>query len=154
LVDFDVERARAETPGCRAVLHFDNAGAALMPQRVVDALTDHIGLEAVEGGYRAAELAAEAVKNVYVAAARLLGSSVEEIAVVENATRAWDMAFYALPLAEGDRVLTGMAEYVSNYVAMRQVAERTGQPWRRSPTTMTVRSRSRRCEKRLMNGSS
>ena len=126
LVEFDVNRARAETPGCSSVLHFDNAGAALMPEPVLRAAIDHLNREAREGGYRAAELAEEAVAHVYEGAARLIGASTDEIAVVENATRAWDMAFYALPLAKGDRILTGMAEYVSNYVAMRQVARRTG----------------------------
>ena len=126
MTEIDVERARAETPGCSSVLHFDNAGAALMPERVVRAMIEHVQREAREGGYRAAEGAEEAVAHVYEAAARLIGSSTEEIAVVENATRAWDMAFYSLPLAKGDRILTGMAEYISNYVAMRQVARQTG----------------------------
>ncbi len=126
LTQIDLKRARAETPGCSSVLHFDNAGAALMPEPVVRAMIDHIHREVREGGYRAAEGAEEAVAHVYEAAARLIGASAEEIAVVENATRAWDMAFYALPLAKGDRILTGRSEYVSNYLAMRQVAERTG----------------------------
>jgi cysteine desulfurase / selenocysteine lyase len=126
MMGFDLQRTRAETPGCSSVLHFDNAGAALMPTPVVRAMIDHIHRETREGGYRAAALAEAEVTRVYEAAARLIGASADEIAVVENATRAWDMAFYALPLAAGDRILTGMAEYVSNYVAMRQVAQRTG----------------------------
>ena len=36
------------------------------------------------------------------------------------------MAFYALELREGDRILTTSAEYASNYIPMRQVADRTG----------------------------
>jgi selenocysteine lyase/cysteine desulfurase len=63
---------------------------------------------------------------VYDAAAALLGCQPEEIAIVENATRAWDMAFYAVPLGPGDRILTAMAEYASNYIAFLQVARKTG----------------------------
>jgi selenocysteine lyase/cysteine desulfurase len=57
---------------------------------------------------------------------RLLGCAVTEVAVVENATRAGDMAFYSLSFAPGDRILTARAEYASNVIAFLQVAARTG----------------------------
>jgi len=122
----DVQRARRETPGCENVLHFNNAGAALMPQPVLQATIGHLQLEALIGGYEAAAQAHAAVEHVYDAAATLLGCRRDEIAVVENATRAWDMAFYAIPLGPGDRILTAVAEYASNYIAFLQVARKTG----------------------------
>jgi len=122
----DVARARRETPGCEDVLHFNNAGAGLMPEPVLAAVIAHLQLEAHIGGYEAADRQVEAVEHVYDAAAQLFGCSRDEIAVVENATRAWDMAFYSLPLRPGDRILTAQAEYASNYIAYLQIARKTG----------------------------
>lgn len=123
---FDLMRARRETPGCENVIHFNNAGAALMPQPVLDAVVDHLRLEAAIGGYEAKDRQSEAMEQVYASAARLLGCRPDEIAFVENATRAWDMAFYSIPFKPGDRILTAEAEYASNYIAYLQTAQRTG----------------------------
>lgn len=123
---FDLARARRDTPGCEQVLHLNNAGAALMPHPVVEATINHIQLEAQIGGYEAANQAHLQIEQFYDATARLLGCHHQEIAFVENATRAWDMAFYSIPVKPGDRILTAMAEYASNYIAFLQVARRTG----------------------------
>ena len=123
---FDLERARADTPGCRNVLHFNNAGASLMPERVLDATIAHLELEAQIGGYEAAEYAEDAIEHTYDAVSALIGCSRDEVAIVENATRAWDMAFYSIPFKPGERILTAMAEYASNYIAFLQIAQKTG----------------------------
>lgn len=122
----DLERARRETPGCRQVVHLNNAGAALMPEPVLDATVEHLRREAAIGGYEAAAEAAPRLEATYGSLARLLACAPDEIAVVENATRAWDMAFYAIALRPGDRILTSTAEYASNYIAFLQRARRHG----------------------------
>jgi selenocysteine lyase/cysteine desulfurase len=122
----DVEKVRAETPGCRNVIHFNNAGAALQPQPVLDAVLGHLRLEAEIGGYEAADRAEAALEGVYTSLARLINGAPDEIALVENATRAWDMAFYSLKLGPGDRILTAEAEYASNVIAFLQIAAKTG----------------------------
>jgi cysteine desulfurase / selenocysteine lyase len=122
----DVERVRADTPGCAHVVHLNNAGASLPSTPVLDAVVGHLNLEARIGGYAAADAAGERLEAVYGSIATLIGAQPDEIALVENATRAWDLAFYSLPLGPGDRVLTSRSEYASNVIAMLQVARRTG----------------------------
>jgi len=122
----DVDKARRDTPGCEEVLHFNNAGSSLMPDPVLRATVGHLELEARIGGYEAAAREEEALERVYGASARMLGCGTDEIAVVENATRAWDMAFYSIPFEPEDRILTAQAEYASNYIAFLQVARKTG----------------------------
>ncbi len=123
---FDTTCARRETPGCTHVLHFNNAGAALPPRPVLGAQRAHLAREARTGGYEAAREAEQELAQVYEAAARLLNAQPDEIALQDSATRAWTTAFYALPLTEGDRILTTRASYASNYIAFLQRARRTG----------------------------
>jgi selenocysteine lyase/cysteine desulfurase len=95
-----------------------------MPRKVLDATVEHLQLEAMIGGYEAADQAREKVERVYGAAAELINADTSEIAVIENATRAWDMAFYSIDFKPGDRILTAMAEYASNYIPYLQVARK------------------------------
>lgn len=122
----DVSAVRAATPGCTEVVHFNNAGAALPPQVVTDAVLEYTAREALTGGYEAQEAAAAELASTYDALATLLGTRREQIALIENATRAWDMAFYGIPLQRRDRILTCRSEYASNYLAFLQVSRRLG----------------------------
>jgi selenocysteine lyase/cysteine desulfurase len=126
MTTLDIARLRAETPACETLIHFNNAGASLMPTPVYRAMIDHLALEQSVGGYEAEDDACAALEDFYDAFAAMLNCDRSEIAYVENATRAWDMAFYSLPLVEGDRILTAEAEYVSNFLGFLHQARRRG----------------------------
>ncbi|MFN8514063.1 MAG: aminotransferase class V-fold PLP-dependent enzyme [Chloroflexia bacterium] len=122
----DIQSLRAETPGCATALHLNNAGAALMPRPVYEAVTGHLAREYATGGYEAKDEAHERVEAVYGSVARLLNAQPQEIAIVENATRAFDMGFHAIPFEPGEVILTSVAEYASNYLAYLRMAEQVG----------------------------
>ena len=122
----NIEQLRADTPGVEQLIHFNNAGAALMPNPVIEAVTRHLQLETRIGGYEAAGQQAREVEDVYDAIGQLINARPEEIAVIENATRAWDMAFYSLPLRPGDVVLTSTTEYAGNYIPYLQLKQQRG----------------------------
>jgi selenocysteine lyase/cysteine desulfurase len=122
----EIEALRAQTPGCANRIHLNNAGAALLAQPTLDAMTAQLRLEAEIGGYEAAAAVGDAVTATYAAIAELVGGRDDEIALFDNATHAWNAAFYSVPLRPGDQILTGRAEYGSNVLAYWQAARRAG----------------------------
>ena len=122
----DIDALRAQTPGCAGRIHLNNAGAALLAQPTLDAMTAQLRREAEIGGYEAAAEAQDALAATYAAIATLVGGRAGEIALFDNATHAWNAAFYSVPLRPGDQILTGRAEYGSNVLAYWQAARRAG----------------------------
>ena len=122
----DTANLRADTPACEGMVHFNNAGASLMPTPVWEAFTTHLSREQAVGGYEAQADATAECERFYSAFADMLGCDPLEIAFAESATRAWDAAFYSLPLGEGDRILAHSSSYSSNYLALLQLARRRG----------------------------
>ena len=121
----EIRRLRAETPGCAEVAHFNNAGSSLPPAPVLETHLAYLRREALIGGYEAQEEAQHRLDAVYAATARLVGGSgPDEVALFENATRAFDMALYAVPLEPGDVILTSTAEYHSMFVTYLHRARR------------------------------
>ncbi len=123
---FDVTRARRETRGCRELIHFNNAGAALMPAPVCDVLHSYLRQEELQGGYEVMDKQAAALENFYLAVAKLINCDREEVAFVDSASRGWAAAFYAFDFQPGDRILTSGAEYGSNLVAMLHRVKKCG----------------------------
>lgn len=124
--EFPVGDLRADTPGTAEVVHLNNAGSALPARPVLDVVIDHLELEARIGGYEAAAAASDRLVAVYGSLAALIGAGSGQIALVESATRAWDMAVYGYPFQPGDRVLTSRAEYASNAIALLQLRVHKG----------------------------
>ena len=122
----DVVMLRKDTPGCENRIHFNNAGTGLALAPALEAVKDHLDLEASIGGYEAHAVHHAEHEAFYTHIAALLNADRSEIAYVENATRAWDMAFYAIDFQPGDRVITGRSEYVSNFVALLQMKKLKG----------------------------
>ena len=113
----NIDLIRKETPGCAGKIHFNNAGASLMPQPVIDAMVQHIHLEAMTGGYEAADLKAKEMEGFYTSAAQLLNCSSTNIAFTSSATNSFSRALSCIPFQEGDSILLANEDYISNQIA-------------------------------------
>jgi selenocysteine lyase/cysteine desulfurase len=124
---FDPEPFRADTPAARlGRIHLNNAGAALMPRPVVEAIQGHIRAEAEMGGYEAADAAKYDVEAAYEHVARLIGAEARNIAIVENATVSFAQALAVFDFARGDTILTSRNDYISNQLMYLSLASRLG----------------------------
>ena len=122
----DIQKLREDTPGTRQCIHLNNAGSALMPKPVFQAVVDHLDLELNSGGYEAHNRALPAFERTYDAIAELIKCNRSEVAIVENATAGWMMGFHGLSLEKGDHILTAEAEYASNVITYLQAAKNKG----------------------------
>ncbi|MEX2465265.1 MAG: aminotransferase class V-fold PLP-dependent enzyme [Gemmatimonadota bacterium] len=122
----NVPALRADTPGCAHRVHLNNAGASLMPRPVVDAVRDHLELEANIGGYEAEAERRSEIQAAYAAVAALIGTSPDQIAFMEHATAAFVAALSAIPFKPGDVIATTRHDYVSNQIQYLSLARRLG----------------------------
>ena len=129
----DIERLRADTPGCAERIHLNNAGAALMPVPVVRALQDHVDLESTIGGYEAEDLRAPEIGESYRSVANLLGTHPHNVAFTENATVSNLQAISSIPLVAGDLILTTRNDYASNQIQFLSLQRRLGVRVLRAP---------------------
>jgi selenocysteine lyase/cysteine desulfurase len=129
----DQARWRADTPGCERRVHLNNAGAALVPTPVRQAIDAHLDLEDELGGYEAREARAEEIAAASEDLSRLLGARGRNIALTQNSTTAFAGALSAFDFRPGDRILTSRADYASNQIMYLSLARRLGVEIVRAP---------------------
>ena len=117
---------RKETKGTAQKIHFNNAGTSLPPDVVVSTVVDYLQEEAVSGGYETEDKYQAQLDNTYPLIARLINASPEEIAVVENASQAWGLAFNGIGFKKDDVIITSEMEYVTNLLGFLHVQKTHG----------------------------
>src|SRR6202012_287572 len=122
----DIQRYRAETRGTSEKIHFNNAGCSLPPDIVVDTITRYLTEEALHGGYETEARHQQQLDNVYALAARLINAERSEMALVENASTAWHLAFHGIDFKAGDEVITSEMEYVTNLIGFLSLQKSHG----------------------------
>lgn len=122
----NIELLRQQTPGCKTKIHFNNAGASLMPSVVLDAIINHVQLESTIGGYEAADLKSGDIAAFYESAARLVNGNPGNIAFTSSATNSFTRALSCISFQAGDYILLANEDYISNQIAFLSLKKRFG----------------------------
>ncbi|MEU1075104.1 MULTISPECIES: aminotransferase class V-fold PLP-dependent enzyme [unclassified Streptomyces] len=106
-------------------VHFNNAGAGLMPAAVTQAVTDYLAEEADGGSYEAEQRHADTLeREVYETLGRVIDAPSDDIALFDSATRAWSSVVSHIPFAAGDRVWVTPYEYAGNLILWTELRRR------------------------------
>ena len=122
----EIAAFRKDTGGCANVIHLNNAGAGLMPDVVTHAIREHITLESNIGGYEAAALRADVIKNFYAQAGKLFNCNASNIAFTSSATDSYTRALSSIPFQPGDVILTDNDDFISNQIQFLSCQKRFG----------------------------
>ncbi len=122
----NIDELRNDTEGCKSVIHFNNAGAALMPKPVAKAVRDYITEEENYGGYEVADSKINELDNFYNSAAQLLNTKAGNIAYTVNATDSYNRALSSMLFKTNDIVLLSKNDYPSNFIAYLSLQKRFG----------------------------
>src|ERR1700744_4632715 len=122
----EIRQFRADTAGTAARIHFNNAGASLPPDIVVDTVIGYLKEEALYGGYETEEKYRDRLDHVYTLIARLINADREEVAIMENASFGWAAAFHGIDFKPGDEIITSEMEYVTNVIGFLNAEKMQG----------------------------
>jgi len=122
----EIQKFRSETRGTSECTHFNNAGASLPPDEVVETVIHYLSEEATLGGYEMEYKYREQLENVYLLIARFIHAERDEVAIVENASMAWGLAFNGIEFKKGDVIITSEMEYVTNLLGFLNAEQTHG----------------------------
>ena len=114
ITEQEVLQFRALTKGTVECIHFNNAGSSLPADSVVNTVVDYLLDEAMNGGYETEFNYQAELENTYTLIARLINAETNEVAIVENASLGWGLAFNGIQFERGDEVITSEMEYSTN----------------------------------------
>ena len=120
----NIKKFRENTAGTKNVIHFNNAGASLMPKVVSESVITYLREESLYGGYETADKNRESIEQTYSVIGKFINAQPDEIALLENATAAWNLALFSIDFKDGDRILTSKSEYASNYLSYLRLQEK------------------------------
>jgi selenocysteine lyase/cysteine desulfurase len=122
----EIATFRKDTAGCSNVIHLNSAGASLMPDIVTQSIIEHITLESGIGGYEASTLRADAIRQFYEQAGKLLNCKASNIAFTSSATDSYTRALSSIPFRPGDIILTDNDDFISNQIQFLSCQKRFG----------------------------
>ena len=125
-MSLDINQLREDTPGTKSVFHFNNAGSSLPTQKTLDEITKYLQIEGTLGGYEVKEKFLQEIQQCYDEAAKLINCQADEIAIVSNASDAFNKALYAISFNKGDIILTSEVEYGNNYLNFLNIQREKG----------------------------
>ncbi len=124
--DETIQKWREDTPGVANRIHLNNAGAALMPRPVHQAMVDYLAIERDIGGYEAADQQAGEIAVTYDRLADLVGAKSSNMAIVANATAGFVQSMSSFDFQRGDTILTSRADYTSYQIHYLALSQRLG----------------------------
>jgi cysteine desulfurase/selenocysteine lyase len=122
----ELQTLRADTPGAGEVIHFNNAGGSLTTATVLNTVLEYLREEALQGAYEIEARYRDKLQEVYVLIGKLIHARPDEIALVENASTAWHLAFNGIDFQPGDEVITSEMEYVTNHIGFLNLQQLKG----------------------------
>ena len=126
ITEEEVLKFREESGTPNEKIHFNNAGSSLNPTIVVDTVVNYLREEAIIGGYEADFKYKPDLEYTYDLIAKLINSERDEIAIVENASTAWGLAFNGIKFNDGDVIITSEMEYITNLIGFIHLRKTKG----------------------------